>query len=36
LVALAVVLDATLEVLDSSIVNVSLPHMQGQLFRQPG
>jgi DHA2 family multidrug resistance protein len=29
LVALAVMLGATLEVLDSSIVNVSLPHMQG-------
>ena len=29
LIALAVVLGATLEVLDSSIVNVSLPHMQG-------
>src|SRR6202023_2371298 len=29
LVALAVMLGATLEVLDSSIVNVALPHMQG-------
>lgn len=29
LVSLAVMLGATLEVLDSSIVNVSLPHMQG-------
>ena len=29
LVALAVMLGATLEVLDTSIVNVSLPHMQG-------
>src|SRR5256714_5482750 len=29
LVALAVMLGTTLEVLDSSIVNVSLPHMQG-------
>jgi DHA2 family multidrug resistance protein len=29
LVAIAVMLGATLEVLDSSIVNVSLPHMQG-------
>jgi DHA2 family multidrug resistance protein len=29
LIALAVMLGATLEVLDSSIVNVSLPHMQG-------
>ena len=29
LVALAVMLGATLEVLDSAIVNVSLPHMQG-------
>jgi MFS transporter, DHA2 family, multidrug resistance protein len=28
LVALAVMLGATLEVLDTSIVNVSLPHMQ--------
>src|SRR5450432_1700442 len=29
LVAIAVMLGATLEVLDTSIVNVSLPHMQG-------
>jgi len=29
LIAIAVMLGATLEVLDSSIVNVSLPHMQG-------
>src|ERR1700741_2219459 len=29
LIALAVMLGASLEVLDSSIVNVSLPHMQG-------
>src|ERR1700689_3951767 len=29
LVALAVMLGATLEVLDTSIVNVALPHMQG-------
>src|SRR5512146_2879090 len=29
LVALAVMLGTTLEVLDTSIVNVSLPHMQG-------
>ncbi len=29
LVAIAVMLGATLEILDSSIVNVSLPHMQG-------
>jgi MFS transporter, DHA2 family, multidrug resistance protein len=29
LVAVAVMLGATLEVLDTSIVNVSLPHMQG-------
>lgn len=29
LIALAVMLGSTLEVLDSSIVNVSLPHMQG-------
>ena len=29
LIALAVMLGTTLEVLDSSIVNVSLPHMQG-------
>jgi len=29
LVALSVMLGATLEVLDTSIVNVSLPHMQG-------
>src|SRR4029077_20484383 len=29
LVAVAVVLGATLEILDSSIVNVCLPHMQG-------
>src|SRR5277367_4407784 len=29
LVALAVMLGATLEILDSSIVNVALPHMQG-------
>src|SRR6184192_1834617 len=29
LVAFAVMLGATLEVLDTSIVNVSLPHMQG-------
>ena len=29
LVAMAVMLGATLEVLDSSIVNVCLPHMQG-------
>ena len=29
LIALAVMLGATLEVLDTSIVNVSLPHMQG-------
>src|ERR1700756_5126847 len=29
LVAMAVMLGATLEVLDTSIVNVSLPHMQG-------
>jgi hypothetical protein len=29
LIALAVMLVATLEVLDGSIINVSLPHMQG-------
>jgi MFS family permease len=29
LIAVAVMLGTTLEVLDSSIVNVSLPHMQG-------
>lgn len=29
LIAIAVMLGATLEILDSSIVNVSLPHMQG-------
>src|SRR6202049_2889299 len=29
LIALAVMLGTTLKVLDSSIVNVSLPHMQG-------
>jgi MFS transporter, DHA2 family, multidrug resistance protein len=29
LVAISVMLGATLEVLDTSIVNVSLPHMQG-------
>src|SRR6266849_6836926 len=29
LIALAVMLGTTLEVLDSSIVNVALPHMQG-------
>src|SRR6202795_41405 len=29
LIALAVMLGATLEVLDGSIINVSLPHMQG-------
>src|SRR5580700_6995195 len=29
LVAIAVMIGATLEVLDTSIVNVSLPHMQG-------
>ena len=29
LIAIAVMLGTTLEVLDSSIVNVALPHMQG-------
>ncbi len=29
LIALAVMLGTTLEVLDSSIVNVALPHLQG-------
>lgn len=29
LIAVAVMLGTTLEVLDSSIVNVALPHMQG-------
>jgi hypothetical protein len=34
LVAIAVMLGATLEVLDTSIVSVSLPHMRGRLFGQ--
>jgi hypothetical protein len=33
LIALAVMLGTTLEVLDSSIINVALPHLAGVVFR---